>query len=102
MYQLNYESAKIAKEVADEFTAKEPHKPRFVAGSIGPTNRTLSMSPDVNDPGFTGTFAWADPETELIHIFLSNRTYPTMDNNLLGKEDIRTKVQQIIQDTIIE
>ncbi|MDO6802971.1 homocysteine S-methyltransferase family protein [Wenyingzhuangia sp. 1_MG-2023] len=52
VYQLNYESAKIAKEVADEFTAKEPHKPRFVAGSIGPTNRTLSMSPDVNDPGF--------------------------------------------------
>ena len=52
VYQLNYESAKIAKEVADEFTAKEPHKPRFVAGSIGPTNRTLSMSPDVNDPGY--------------------------------------------------
>ncbi len=52
VYQLNYESAKIAKEVAIEFTEKEPHKPRFVAGSIGPTNRTLSMSPDVNDPGF--------------------------------------------------
>ncbi|ANW96270.1 5-methyltetrahydrofolate--homocysteine methyltransferase [Wenyingzhuangia fucanilytica] len=52
VYQLNYESAKIAKEVANEFTAKEPHKPRFVAGSIGPTNRTLSMSPDVNDPGY--------------------------------------------------
>lgn len=52
VYQLNYESAKIAKEVAQEFTAKEPHKPRFVAGSIGPTNRTLSMSPDVNDPGY--------------------------------------------------
>ena len=52
VYELNYQSAKIAKEVADEFTAKEPHKPRFVAGSIGPTNRTASMSPDVNDPGF--------------------------------------------------
>lgn len=52
VYELNYQSAKIAKEVADEFTAREPHKPRFVAGSIGPTNRTLSMSPDVNDPGF--------------------------------------------------
>jgi len=51
-YQLNYESAKIAREVADEFTAKEPQKPRFVAGSIGPTNRTASLSPDVNDPGF--------------------------------------------------
>ena len=52
VYELNFESAKIAKEVADEFTAKEPHKPRFVAGSLGPTNRTASMSPDVNDPGF--------------------------------------------------
>ncbi|MDH7445214.1 homocysteine S-methyltransferase family protein [Aquimarina sp. 2201CG14-23] len=52
VYELNYESAKIAKEVAEEFTKKEPHKPRFVAGSIGPTNRTASMSPDVNDPGF--------------------------------------------------
>ena len=52
VYELNYESAKLAKEVADEFTAKEPHKPRFVAGSIGPTNKTASMSPDVNDPGY--------------------------------------------------
>lgn len=52
VYELNYESAKLAKEVADEFTAKNPNKPRFVAGSIGPTNRTASMSPDVNDPGY--------------------------------------------------
>ncbi|WP_459211330.1 homocysteine S-methyltransferase family protein [Aquimarina rhabdastrellae] len=52
VYELNYESAKIAKEVADEFTKKDPSKPRFVAGSIGPTNKTASMSPDVNNPGF--------------------------------------------------
>ena len=52
VYELNYQSAKIAKEVATDFTAKEPQKPRFVAGSIGPTNRTASMSPDVNDPGY--------------------------------------------------
>lgn len=52
VYELNYESARIAKKVADEFTAKNPDKPRFVAGSIGPTNKTASMSPDVNDPGF--------------------------------------------------
>ena len=52
VYELNFQSAKIAKEVAKEFTAKNPNKPRFVAGSIGPTNRTASMSPDVNDPGF--------------------------------------------------
>ncbi|NER09390.1 5-methyltetrahydrofolate--homocysteine methyltransferase [Muriicola jejuensis] len=50
--EMNRESARIAREVADEFTAREPHKPRFVAGSIGPTNKTASMSPDVNDPGF--------------------------------------------------
>ncbi len=52
VYELNYESAKIAKKVADEFTTVEPDKPRFVAGSMGPTNKTASMSPDVNDPGF--------------------------------------------------
>ena len=52
VYDINYESAKIAKEVADEFTEREPHKPRFVAGSMGPTNRTASISPDVNDPGY--------------------------------------------------
>lgn len=52
VYELNYESAKLAREAADEFTAKNPSKPRFVAGSIGPTNRTASMSPDVNNPGF--------------------------------------------------
>ena len=52
VYELNYQSALIAKKVADEFTQKEPHKPRFVAGSIGPTNKTASMSPDVNDPGY--------------------------------------------------
>ena len=49
-YQLNYQSAKLAKEVAMEFSMEE--KPRFVAGSIGPTNRTASMSPDVNNPAF--------------------------------------------------
>lgn len=52
VYDLNYASAKIAKDVAQSITAKEPHKPRFVAGSIGPTNKTASMSPDVNDPGY--------------------------------------------------
>lgn len=52
VYELNYQSALIAKEAANEFTASEPHKPRFVAGSMGPTNRTASISPDVNDPGF--------------------------------------------------
>lgn len=52
VYELNYESARIAKEAAEEFTQLTPDQPRFVAGSIGPTNRTASMSPDVNDPGY--------------------------------------------------
>jgi 5-methyltetrahydrofolate--homocysteine methyltransferase len=52
VYELNYESARIAKKVATELTAEDPKKPRFVAGAIGPTNKTASMSPDVNDPGY--------------------------------------------------
>ncbi len=52
VYELNFQSAKIAKEVAEEFTNREPSKPRFVAGAVGPTNRTLSISPNVNDPGY--------------------------------------------------
>lgn len=52
VYDLNYQSAKIAREVADEFTKREPHKPRFVAGAMGPTNKTASLSPDVNNPGY--------------------------------------------------
>jgi len=51
-YEINLESVKLAKEVAAEFTALTPDKPRFVAGTLGPTNRTASMSPEVNDPGF--------------------------------------------------
>ena len=52
VYELNFESAKIAKALTKEFTLKDSSKPRFVAGSIGPTNKTASMSPDVSDPGF--------------------------------------------------
>ncbi|MEO1030217.1 MAG: homocysteine S-methyltransferase family protein [Bacteroidota bacterium] len=52
VYELNFESAKIAKEVANKFTDLNPDKPRFVAGSIGPTNKTASLSPDVNRPEY--------------------------------------------------
>lgn len=48
--EINLEAARLARALADEYTAKTPHKPRFVAGSVGPTNKTCSMSPDVNDP----------------------------------------------------
>ncbi|XOV90934.1 MAG: homocysteine S-methyltransferase family protein [Bacteroidota bacterium] len=51
-YRMNLTSAKIAREVADEFTLKDPDKPRFVAGSMGPTNRTASISPKISDPGY--------------------------------------------------
>ncbi len=52
VYEINFEAARIAKEVVDEFVMKNPEKQRFVAGSLGPTNKTLSLSPDVNDPGY--------------------------------------------------
>jgi 5-methyltetrahydrofolate--homocysteine methyltransferase len=55
VYELNYNSAKIAKQVADQFTKQNPQKPRFVAGSIGPTNKTASLSPDVNRPEYRAT-----------------------------------------------
>ncbi len=52
--------------------------------------------------GYTGTYTFVDPETEIVYIFLSNRVYPTRNNNKLGEEDIRPKVQQLIQDAIVE
>ena len=52
VYDINFESARIAKEATTEFNLKTPEKPRYVAGSLGPTNRTASLSPDVNDPGY--------------------------------------------------
>ena len=50
--ELNFEAAKLAKEVCEEFESANPDKPRFVIGILGPTSRTASLSPDVNDPGF--------------------------------------------------
>ena len=55
VYELNVEAAKLARAAAAEFEAREPSRPRFVAGAIGPTNRTASISPDVNDPGYRNT-----------------------------------------------
>ncbi|HVK47886.1 MAG TPA: homocysteine S-methyltransferase family protein [Pseudobacter sp.] len=51
-YEENVASARIARQATDEYTAKDPSKPRFVAGAIGPLNKTLSLSPDVNNPGY--------------------------------------------------
>ncbi len=52
VYELNFEGARLARELCDQFTAQNPEKPRFVAGVLGPTSRTASISPDVNDPGY--------------------------------------------------
>jgi len=52
VYELNCEAAKLARAVADRYQAQDPRRPRFVAGALGPTNRTASISPEVNDPGF--------------------------------------------------
>ena len=74
VYDINYQAAKIAKKAAAEYTAQNPAKPRFVAGAIGPTNRTLSISPDVNDPGFRAVSfdevveAYLEQVLSLIHI----------------------------------
>jgi len=67
-YELNVASAKVAREAADAFTKKNPDKPRFVAGAVGPTNKTLSLSPDVENPGYRAiTFdALADAYEEQI------------------------------------
>lgn len=51
--------------------------------------------------GFTGTYTWADPKSRIVYVFLSNRVYPTMENNELITENIRTKIQQVIQDAIL-
>ncbi len=75
-------------------------KPQITAS--GPTCGCVSMS-SFGHTGFTGTMAWADPETEIVYVFLSNRTYP--DSNLpntLSKENIREDIQKAIQDAIIE
>ncbi|MGY6648057.1 glycoside hydrolase family 3 N-terminal domain-containing protein [Wenyingzhuangia sp. IMCC45574] len=68
-------------------------------GKIGNTCNCVSKE-SFGHSGFTGTYTWADPKTELIYVFLSNRTYPTMDNNDLGRYDIRTNIQQMIQEAI--
>ncbi|NVK52185.1 MAG: serine hydrolase, partial [Flavobacteriaceae bacterium] len=51
--------------------------------------------------GFTGAYAWADPKTEMVYVFLSNRVYPTMENSGLIKENIRTEIQRLVQEAIL-
>ena len=67
----------------------------------GPTCGCVSME-SFGHSGFTGTYAWADPEEEIIYVFLSNRTFPSAENKKLIKENIRTEFQQIIYDSIVD
>ncbi|MEH6538027.1 MAG: glycoside hydrolase family 3 N-terminal domain-containing protein [Psychroserpens sp.] len=69
-------------------------------GDEGPTCGCLSMK-SFGHSGFTGTYAWADPEEEIVYIFLANRTYPKAGKNLLLKENIRTEIQRLIYEAII-
>lgn len=70
-------------------------------GEEGPTCGCVSLH-SFGHSGFTGTYAWADPDEEIVYIFLSNRTYPSAEDNLLSKKNIRTDIQKIIYDAIID
>lgn len=70
------------------------------SGKGGPTCECVSML-SFGHTGFTGTMAWADPEKKIVYIFLSNRVYPDAENNKLLKMDVRTKIQQVIYDSVI-
>ena len=68
---------------------------------IGPTCGCVSMT-SFGHSGFTGTYAWADPDEEIVYVFLSNRTYPTAENQLLLSYNIRTEIQRLIYEAIID
>ena len=70
-------------------------------GESGPTCGCVSMT-SFGHTGFTGTMAWADPEKEIVYIFLSNRTYPEAKTNVLSRENIRENIQKVIYESIIE
>ena len=89
VYEINREAARLAREVSDAYTERDPDKPRFVAGSLGPTNKTLSISPDVNDPGYRDvTFdelvaTYAEAALGLLdggaHVLLVETTFDTLN-----------------------
>ena len=70
-------------------------------GEEGPTCGCISMT-SFGHSGFTGTYAWADPEAEIVYVFLANRTYPEAGKNLLLRENIRTEIQRLIYEAIID
>lgn len=94
VYELNYEGAKVAREAADIYTKIDSSKPRFVAGSMGPTNKTASMSPDINNPGFRAiTFdelvtAYEEQATGLIDGGVDLLLIETIFDSLNGRASI--------------
>jgi CubicO group peptidase (beta-lactamase class C family) len=101
-----YFSAKTFDEFNTCYFCKEGNrrgigfdKPQL-PGKPGPTCNCVSMS-SFGHTGFTGTMAWADPETEIVYVFLSNRTFPDSNINKLSTENIREDIQKVIQDAII-
>ena len=76
-------------------------KPEPDAQKPGPTCRSASPK-SYGHTGFTGTMVWADPEYDLIYIFLSNRVYPDASNNKLVEMNVRTEVQQVVYNAIVE
>ncbi|MBN2480228.1 MAG: methionine synthase [Bacteroidales bacterium] len=106
VYEMNYASAKIAAVAAQEVTRRDPSKPRYVAGSLGPTNKTASISPDVNDPGFRAvTFdglvsAYGEQARALIEggadLLLIETIFDTLNAKaaLFGIEEIFTNIQK--------
>ncbi len=69
-------------------------------GTVGPTCGCVSME-SFGHSGFTGTLTWADPESGIIYVFLSNRTFPTADNRKLISSDLRTRIQEVIENAVI-
>lgn len=69
-------------------------------GDVGPTCGCVSMT-SFGHSGFTGTFTWADPEEEIVYVFLSNRTYPTADNRMLISSNLRSRIQEVIYEAVI-
>ena len=102
---------KYFKEGTIEYFASTPYidkenrrgigfdKPQL--GEDGPTCGCVSLT-SFGHTGFTGTMAWADPEKEIVYIFLSNRTYPEAKTNNLSRENIRENIQKVIYESIVE
>lgn len=91
-YQYNFEEVENRRGLAFD-------KPYPIYDSLGPVCKSASLS-SYGHSGFTGTYAWADPEQNLVYIFLSNRIYPDANNNKISKHDIRTRIHQAIYDAI--